>query len=752
MKSLAPTLRLNARRIRHGIRVALFLPFLMSSLLVPDALAAQGSSVRVETFAFKPNGTVRIDNSLGTTRVDVWEQTTVRVVAEKKSPPASPLGPSDLVLMGAGDNVVIECRQSAARSRIDLMVYVPVRSHLQLNGGSSPIEVSGPLSSAIVETTGGNINYQLPGGDDAKVVMNSAKGSVKSMVPLNVSERSGTRSLQGRTGSGTAPIFLSSQAGNITLTSGPPLSMTARATEQTPIKDNSQTLDGAGDVGQGSPNSAGDRTSAGDSSTRTSDTRHQRELEQNDDEWVRQQMPSSGASGANRNQGNWVDIGGTNRSDNSSLEQKSGPLHRPRQERNTSGGGSGFRVRIIPSTTPLGAREPDSSIYDQPDNGPRNGNSQDRVSGGSTAGKGQTDSTGRSPNYEPNVVFDDRPRPKAGVPQDEPPRHVSSARSRTADPPVLRRNNDFYSDAPETPNRAGNRGVDEDSDSIKLNASLVNLNVVVRDRSGKAIPNLKQEDFQVTENGQPQTVEFFAPSTAPFNLVLLLDLSGSIQDKLDIIKAAALKFVDVVGGQDKIAVVTFTHDVKVISQLTANKDLVKKRIQSIDKAISGTAFYEAMWFALKDTLRGTEGQRNAIVVLTDGVDSSLDRYNPAPTRVTFDRLASRLEESDVMVFPIYLDTEYEEVFERQQSSTEAYAIARAQLERISEVTGGQVFPAEEAKDLAGIYKQVAAALRTVYSVGYYPTNSERDGTFRRVRVGVDRSDVAVRTRKGYFAK
>jgi len=285
-----------------------------------------------------------------------------------------------------------------------------------------------------------------------------------------------------------------------------------------------------------------------------------------------------------------------------------------------------------------------------------------------------------------------------------------------------------------------------------LKSALVNLNVSVTNRSGIALANLKKEEFEIAENGQPQRVEFFAPQTAPFNLVLVLDLSGSIKDKLDVVKAAAMRFVDVIGPQDKVAVVTFTQDIRVVSQLTADRNELKRRIKAIDTTIGGTSFYEAMWFTLADTLRGTRGQRNAIVVMTDGVDSSLDRYNPAPTRVNFDQLAHRLEESDVLVFPVYLDTEYEEVFERMNSTSESYAIARDQLQRISELTGGQMFRAEKVGDLSGVYKQVAAAIRTVYSVGYYPTNAEHDGTFRRVRVTVNRADAAVRTRKGYYAK
>ncbi len=79
-------------------------------------------------------------------------------------------------------------------------------------------------------------------------------------------------------------------------------------------------------------------------------------------------------------------------------------------------------------------------------------------------------------------------------------------------------------------------------------------------------------------------------------------------------------------------------------------------------------------------------------------------------------------------------------------------MSRDQLRRLAEVSGGQMFKAEKAGDLSGVYKQVAAAIRTVYSIGYYPTNAERDGTFRRVRVTVNRNDAAVRTRRGYYAK
>jgi VWFA-related protein len=403
-----------------------------------------------------------------------------------------------------------------------------------------------------------------------------------------------------------------------------------------------------------------------------------------------------------------------------------------------------MRARIIPSGVPLGSARDRGSIYDD------NANARPQPDASGQASRGQV-----SRRPAPRSPYDSRQDQPAARDDarvfgggDEPRPEIARPQS----PPSLRRNGGDEASSAAPPDREGAGAEAGNEEIVKLDAALVNLNVAATDRSGLALTNLTKDDFEVFEDGQPQSIDFFKASTSPFNLALVLDLSGSIKDKLDVIKSAALRFVDAVGKEDKIAVLTFTDEVRVISQFTANRDLLRSRIKSIEKPDGGTAFYEAMWFALADTLRGTEGQRSAIVVLTDGVDSSLDRYNPFPTRVTFDRLARRLEESDTIVFPIYLDTEYEETFRSGGGIAEAYSIARAQLERMADLTGGQMFRAQEPKDLSGVYKQVAAALRTVYSIGYYPSNSERDGSFRRVRVSVNRPSAAVRTRKGYYAK
>ncbi|MGA9768688.1 MAG: VWA domain-containing protein [Blastocatellia bacterium] len=749
----APTLRRekldSSVRLR---RVAFSLLFISTFFIQLPSLEAQGSSVRVETFNLSPGGQVRVENLRGATRIDVWDMDSVRVVAEKKSPAGASLDQSDLMLMGVQNTLTIECRQQGRPGRIDLTVTVPRGSRIQLLGGTWPVDVNGSLASAVIETTTGAIGYRIPANDDASIAMRSSRGVVRSTAALAVSERTGAQSLQGRLGSGFAPIILNSQAGNITLSPGPNVTQLARGSGNTDggySNDNSTAADN---------NAAGQRQNPRRNTRPASPSRDDQmdadDYDSNnpvDASSYPAQRPRRGAGSSPSSGSNTVTFAGNDRSDDESLNvRSSGVFERPRTERRTSGGSSGLRVRIIPSGAALGsARDAGDSIYDQPDDQDSQSGNQSSSNTGNSRGNSGSRSTQRS-------TYDNQSGQYKGATRrddtaDEPD-IIASRNARTNGPPVLRRDNE-PSPEPVLPAPASGNGRDNpDEESVVLKSALVNMNVTVTNRSGQALANLNKEDFELAENGEQQRIEFFQAQTAPFNLVLVLDLSGSIKDKLDVVKSAALRFVDVLGPQDKVAVVMFTHEIRVVSQLTADRNELKRRIKAIEKPEGGTAFYETMWFTLADTLRGTRGQRNAIVVMTDGVDSSLDRYNPAPTRVTFEQLARRLEEADAMIFPVYLDTEYEEVFERGNSSSEAYSIARDQLERIAELTGGQLFKAEKVGDLSGVYKQVAAAIRTVYSVGYYPTNTERDGTFRRVRVNVNRSDAAVRTRRGYYAK
>ena len=286
---------------------------------------------------------------------------------------------------------------------------------------------------------------------------------------------------------------------------------------------------------------------------------------------------------------------------------------------------------------------------------------------------------------------------------------------------------------------------------VRIDTHLIHLNVRVADPSGKLLPDLKPEDFRVLENGVRQEIAHFEPVTAPVNLVLLLDLSGSTKDRMKVMKKAARKFIDYLSPDTRIAIAAFTRKFMVISNLTGDRKLLKDRLDDVRNFHSGTAFYDSMWAAL-DLFQEAGVKRKAVVVLTDGVDNSLshDDYEP---RHPFDDLLARVTQEDVTIYPIYFDTEYEAVVKRRGSDThEAYVTARRQLQKVSDSSGGTLFKAERAEDLEGVYQRVASELQTLYSISYYPSDKDYDGRWRAVSVQVTHAQAQVRTRPGYYAK
>lgn len=290
-----------------------------------------------------------------------------------------------------------------------------------------------------------------------------------------------------------------------------------------------------------------------------------------------------------------------------------------------------------------------------------------------------------------------------------------------------------------------------ESATVELEAPLVHLNASVSDRSGRAIADLTKSDFAVYEDNIQQVITHFEPATTPFDLTLLLDLSGSTEKKIRVIREAAKRFVDFIGPEDRLAVYTFRRRVQVVSHLTNDRFLLKRRLDEIERGGGGTAFYDALWFTASE-LEPVSSKRKAIVVMTDGVDNSISSPEDSPSRHTFEELLERLEESDLIVYPIYLDTEYEMVVQQHRETSEAYAVARRQLSELAERTAGVLFRAARVEDLELVYQQVADELRTVYSLAYEPSNAVRDGTWRRIHVKVNRPTAAVRTRRGYYAR
>jgi len=319
--------------------------------------------------------------------------------------------------------------------------------------------------------------------------------------------------------------------------------------------------------------------------------------------------------------------------------------------------------------------------------------------------------------------------------------------------------------APATPS-------DVDEGALKLETHLINLNVSATDHAGRAVGGLKADDFTVLEDGVPQRISFFSPEQSPFNLVLLLDLSGSLRDEIELIKDTALHFLNVISPQDSVAVVTFTTDVTVVSQLTKDRDDLRDSIDFMIAPLGGTAFYDALGYVLVETLRKVKGQRNAVIAITDGEDNALLArlteglraigYGPsAGSYLTFEELLDGTTEADALIYPIHLDPALPQqanlrrppgmpsMLDIQPGMT---AIATKQLQSLADASGGRFYHANRIEDLKGVFEQVAAEMRSVYTMAYAPKNLSFDGGFRRIRVQLNRPDVVTRTRPGYYAR
>jgi len=293
-------------------------------------------------------------------------------------------------------------------------------------------------------------------------------------------------------------------------------------------------------------------------------------------------------------------------------------------------------------------------------------------------------------------------------------------------------------------------------ETIRVETDLVNLNVSVFSRAVvRKAPALVQKDFAVFENGIPQEISFFASADTPFDLVLLVDLSGSTANKLDVIRKSCKHFVDAARPNDRVAILTFSTEVRAVSMFSTDREGLKKAVSKIEKPKGGTNLWDALRFVFEHVLDQSrhDNRRSAVVLMTDGIDNALPDVPGEGSATSFEDLMKIISASDSIVLPIYLDSEKETISMRQ-ATPQTFALARKYLSNLADETGGNVvYRARKVDDLNGIYEQVIRDLSTVYSIGYRPNDRVRDGSWRGVSVQLQaHPDLLARSKRGYFAK
>ena len=299
----------------------------------------------------------------------------------------------------------------------------------------------------------------------------------------------------------------------------------------------------------------------------------------------------------------------------------------------------------------------------------------------------------------------------------------------------------------------GPQEIDE-GDVIRVDTELVGLNVSVVDRgTNRGINGLTKEDFRLYENNAQQQIAHFESASAPFNLVLLIDLSGSTTRVVELIKSAALHFVDAARSFDRIGVITFAGGQVVVSPLTNDHEALRQRIRAIQKPDGSTKLYDSVAFAIDEVFRESkDSRRNAIVVISDGLDSVLPNVTGEGSTLSYQEMIRRAKEFDGVIYSIWTDTQSYEPLSPLDIQQETFDLAHDQMKELSDAGGGAFYECEKLEDLAGAYDRVVADLGTLYTLAYRPTNKTRDGSWRAIRVTVNRPNVVARGKRGYFAK
>jgi len=292
-----------------------------------------------------------------------------------------------------------------------------------------------------------------------------------------------------------------------------------------------------------------------------------------------------------------------------------------------------------------------------------------------------------------------------------------------------------------------------EGDVIRVESQLVTLNISVIDRgTNRGLLGLGQSDFKLFEDGQEQRIVQFESSSAPFDLMLLIDLSGSTREVVKLIRAAAIRFVDAARPADRIGIITFAGQPTIVSTLTADRELLRQRIETIDTARGDTKLYDATNFAMEEVLKESKkSRRTAIVVMSDGLDGTIPGVSGQQgSRSTYAETLRNIQEFDGVLYTLWLNTEYE-AMSPLDTQPEAFDAGHDRMKEMADTGGGVFYGVERLTDLAGAYEQVVADLGTMYSLAYQPSNSSRDGRWRAIRINVNRANAVPRGKRGYYA-
>lgn len=306
---------------------------------------------------------------------------------------------------------------------------------------------------------------------------------------------------------------------------------------------------------------------------------------------------------------------------------------------------------------------------------------------------------------------------------------------------------------------------EEDADVIKIDTDLVLIPALITNKKGKPVLGIKQSEFKIFENDAEQEIAYFSGDEQPFTVALVLDMSYSSVFKLEEIQNAALAFVNQLRPEDRVMIVSFDEEVRVLCEATNSRKVLKLAIEAA-RVASGTSLYTALDAVLSEKLKTISG-RKAIVLLTDGVDTT-------SRKATAEEILKTTETNESLVYPIQYDT-YDDVQKSRKNDAQVfydeddrpyirerprsvgereddYKRANEFLKNIADISGGSVYRVSSATNLDKAFSRIVEELRKVYLLGYYADGENNENGNYDIRVRVYRQNLIIRAKNRYAAQ
>ena len=295
------------------------------------------------------------------------------------------------------------------------------------------------------------------------------------------------------------------------------------------------------------------------------------------------------------------------------------------------------------------------------------------------------------------------------------------------------------------------------SPTIKVDVDIVNVLFTVRDKRGGLVGNLNKEDFSLSEDSKQQEIKYFNRETdLPLTIGLLIDVSRSQQNLIEIEKNAAHQFFgSVLRPKDLAFLISFGAEAELLQDYTNSPKLLRAGLDGLKVNADfggalnpgpvptvyqprGTVLYDAVYLAAAEQLKGQVG-RKVLILITDGEDQG--------SRYDIKKAIEAGQKADAVIYGIYY---VDRAFYYQNGVTFG-GVSDSALRRLSEETGGHVFHVDKKHSLQDIFQEIQDEMRSQYAIGYTPTNSTKDGSFRKIDIHTNNKDWKVQARRGYYA-